>query len=770
MQELKSVRIRKLTKGSNTGSLDLKVTLFGLTSSNSQRKVNALIPSTGQVYWNEIEFSGPRYDSKTNDEIIEEFISSNSSREKTKLGLPASKTLYRVVQDPWQLNAPFLRNYGEDPYYLNNGAAIKIEWKKFMIASYSFSSQHLYTNGTNSNPTGILVLADVTLDGKSPSDAELDYPSQFRLFYNAASFSLTSSITDAILQATTRGFSNSFKDRNYLLDSGPVGYISGIESTLEGLSNNSNDQETLLEEPSFVFPPVGPSSLVNNVSGYEYSDANLREINTPIDIFKEITIIPKRISDVGTEADDIEEKRSWGLNFELKPDYKYNLEPQFGIAYSQNYEFKNDIKDEVIIQKTIETWIKELALVYPTAKNYNLKLSQPDYKTPTENLIPDYSPINAWGMSGSFDIYPDGTKFKFQIVGTDSNYLSASASGQTSSVKPGTASQIEKMKMKTQFPENWTVRSDEPAATFSIWIGEIEADVPPEGFIYKDEIYDISLLSPEYLEDEFSGQVEDSPESLYEEQEYDDQQFELEIAEMSAKLNSPQGQLQAESGAAQNSNEVNPAPSGETTVIALKDFQFDKIPGTVIDNAKNNITCVQVNGKPVNIAIAKALLNLIDYAKKQGISLNVNSGFRPAYGPNLDKKSESGVRVTADSQEQLYNAFVNRGKTGAATAKPGTSKHGYGLAIDFNTGTRNTKKNTNISFMDKDKEKKYAWLVKNGWKFGYIRTVGSEEWHFEYIPSKAKNGPYAVVAKSNSMWYSDLGLSDLSSPNWGSTI
>ncbi|NBP15359.1 hypothetical protein EBU95_13315 [bacterium] len=737
MQELKSIRIRKLTNGSNTGSLDLKVTLFGLTASNTQRKAKAIIPGTGQVYWNEIEFSGPKYDSKTNDEIIEEFISSNSSREKTRLGLPVSKTLYRILQNPWQENPPFLRNYGEDPYYLNNGAAIKIEWKKFMTASYSFSSQYLYANGTNSSPTAILVLGDVTLDGKKPSDLELDYPSQFRLFYNVGSFSLTSSVTDALFQSENHGFSNAFKDRNYLLDSGPIGYVSGIESTLESLSNNSAQQEDILADTPFVFPPIGPSPILSNVSGYEYSDINLKEINTPTDIFKQVKIIPKRISDNTDEGDQIEEKRTWGLNFDLKPDYTYNLEPQFGIAYSQDYQFKSDIKDEVIVQKTIETWIKELSLVYPTAKNYNLKLSQPDYKPPTERLIPDYSPINAWGMSGSFDTFPNGTQFKFEIVGTDSNYLAASASGQTPSASQGTASQIEKLKMQTQFPENWVVRADEPAATFSIWVGEIEVDIPPEGFIYSEEADDISLLSPEYLEDEFAGQPEESPEAINEEQEYDDYQFELEIAQLSSQLNSPQAQSSASNESNSNTGESGTETPqdnvGSSTVITLVDVKFDKIPGTVIDNAKNNISCVQVNGKPVNIAIAKALLNLIDYAKKQGISLNVNSGFRPAFGPHLNTKSEGGVKVTADSQEQLYNAFVARGKTGADTAKPGRSKHGYGLAIDFNTGTRNTKKNKNISFMDKDKEKKYAWLVKNGWKFGYIRTVGSEEWHFEYI-------------------------------------
>jgi hypothetical protein len=54
------------------------------------------------------------------------------------------------------------------------------------------------------------------------------------------------------------------------------------------------------------------------------------------------------------------------------------------------------------------------------------------------------------------------------------------------------------------------------------------------------------------------------------------------------------------------------------------------------------------------------------------------------------------------------------------------------------------------------------FAVKNSWKFGFVRAVKSEEWHFEYHPSKSNKGPYAIVSDSTSnLFYSDLGLNNI---------
>ena len=723
MSEIKSVRIRKLTTGSNTGNLDLKVIISSGTASNTQRFVKAVVPTTGQTYWSQIEFIGPRYDSKTNDEIIEEFVNSNSAREITRLGLAPSTKLYTILQNPWEDSIPFLRNFGEDPYYLNNGSSIKVNWQKPLIISYSFNPFYVYALGTQSPATSIVVETIVNLDGKSPSELELDYPNKFNLFYNPGSFSLTSSVSDAVIQSQTNGFGQFISNRNYSLD------IDG-EQLL-------NDESISSIENSIYFPKVGPSDVVVPVSGYQYSDVNLNEINTPLDIYKTVTIIPRRIKPDG-QGDESEKRREWTFDSDLKPDYVLNHEDNLAYTVDDRVRFNSDVKDLTIVQKTIDTWIRELSLVYPSAKNYGLKLNNPPYEKPTENLIADYSPINGWGMSGESDIFPDGIDFKFQVVGTNSNTivpLITSTVSDSTVASGSTPSQIEKLKMQIKFPENWTVKADEKADPFSIWIGDIEADIPPEGFEYSDEVEDMSLLAPEYLEDRFQGEDE---QAIFETQEYESE----EVAEQTIK--------QAEV--------INNAPPEQAySGYVQGKHKLDMIPGEFITNSKSKIKCCQIDGKPVSVSIAPAVLDLIDAAKKDGVSIKVNSGFRPAFNPSVKTKSESGVSVTAQSQEELYAIFLR--DRSPDTAKPGNSKHGSGIAIDFNTGGRNKFSPLN--------EKNYKWMIKNSWKFGFVRTVKSEEWHFEYWPDAAKSkGPYGKLDKSNPKFYTDLGLNNLQAPNY----
>ena len=162
-------------------------------------------------------------------------------------------------------------------------------------------------------------------------------------------------------------------------------------------------------------------------------------------------------------------------------------------------------------------------------------------------------------------------------------------------------------------------------------------------------------------------------------------------------------------------------------------------------------------------------------AKKEGINISINSGFRPAYGPNLKAKTKKGKTVNITTQESLRrdkgrwsksaragfttdDDFVFKARSSAynpATAPPGKSNHGNGIALDLNSGSR-------IAFSRKLNNQIYTWLVKNSWKFGFVRAVKSEEWHFEYHPSKSNKGPYAIVSDSNSnLFYSDLGLNNI---------
>ena len=193
----------------------------------------------------------------------------------------------------------------------------------------------------------------------------------------------------------------------------------------------------------------------------------------------------------------------------------------------------------------------------------------------------------------------------------------------------------------------------------------------------------------------------------------------------------------------------------------------------VMSNDKKILDLVVLDGQPVWRPAALAAIAMQAEAKKAGINLKVTSGFRPAFGKNVKVTTTKGRQITMTTQETLRrdkSRWVGRGsfsgsdedfifkagssKYSAATAPPGSSNHGSGIAIDFNVGGRNNFSPLNTA--------NYVWLAKNAHRFGFVRTVGSEEWHWEYLPAKSKLGPYAVLSnKPANKWYSDLGLNNL---------
>ena len=185
-------------------------------------------------------------------------------------------------------------------------------------------------------------------------------------------------------------------------------------------------------------------------------------------------------------------------------------------------------------------------------------------------------------------------------------------------------------------------------------------------------------------------------------------------------------------------------------------------------------------------------------AKSAGITLKVVSGFRPAAGKSSNWTSASGKTGRFSTQEEVrrqktrwtknginnnkyYKRFVTpgnesttkvvysngntaQGKWGekkgeeafvwyapsnvfaAATAPPGLSNHGSGVAIDLNTGSGQKAKNSPV----------YDWIAKNSWKYGFVRGVSSEEWHYEHWPTLKgvqPTDPFTRVSKNNAKWY-----------------
>lgn len=184
---------------------------------------------------------------------------------------------------------------------------------------------------------------------------------------------------------------------------------------------------------------------------------------------------------------------------------------------------------------------------------------------------------------------------------------------------------------------------------------------------------------------------------------------------------------------------------------------LDVIPGTWGGNNGKQLQLAYMGGQCLELEAAKAFTVMVAAAKIDGVNIQLNSGFRPPLQP-VSGKTSKGKTVNFTAQLQLRTADRWTGKCGAfteeqrlkaeascfhpATAAPGKSKHGDGIAIDINTGGFASTNPSTSSLTDV-----YVWMALNGWKYGFIRGVRSETWHFEYHPSQAKQGPYAIVGK-----------------------
>lgn len=129
---------------------------------------------------------------------------------------------------------------------------------------------------------------------------------------------------------------------------------------------------------------------------------------------------------------------------------------------------------------------------------------------------------------------------------------------------------------------------------------------------------------------------------------------------------------------------------------------------------KSTIQVIQVGGKPVAKPAGHAFLKMQEAAHNAGIRLTLSSGFR-----------------TMAEQEYLYNCYkTRRCNNGNLAARPGYSNHQNGVALDISTST---------------------WLAKNASKFGFVRTVASEPWHYEFHGSD----PGGPCSKSGDVVTSD---------------
>lgn len=147
-------------------------------------------------------------------------------------------------------------------------------------------------------------------------------------------------------------------------------------------------------------------------------------------------------------------------------------------------------------------------------------------------------------------------------------------------------------------------------------------------------------------------------------------------------------------------------------------------------NWENQLTELS-NGQYVDSRIYPALQQMFDDARAQGIYPVVGAGYR----------TEEKQQELMDEKIEAYKA---EGKTDREAkklaaqwvAKPGTSEHQLGIAVDINADTT----------LCTD-EAVYNWLAQNAWNYGFILRYPSdktditgtiyEPWHYRYVGIEA---------------------------------
>jgi hypothetical protein len=193
---------------------------------------------------------------------------------------------------------------------------------------------------------------------------------------------------------------------------------------------------------------------------------------------------------------------------------------------------------------------------------------------------------------------------------------------------------------------------------------------------------------------------------------------------------------------------------------------------TVTSSNGETVETIVIDNRLISRDIAPHLVSLLRDAKADGVYINLNSGFRIPFERDKFTKEEFNALTqdgncvnwdgnplpprTNDSttQEGLRNQNcapppLQPGvRCSPKTALPGNSAHQLGTGADMSTGMGTSRYSSPHRIT-----KQYRWLSLNAWKYGFIRTVPSERWHWEFRPGF---GQFSAVQRDNPLWDSQF--------------
>ena len=128
---------------------------------------------------------------------------------------------------------------------------------------------------------------------------------------------------------------------------------------------------------------------------------------------------------------------------------------------------------------------------------------------------------------------------------------------------------------------------------------------------------------------------------------------------------------------------------------SLAAFGNGNVPATAL-------TPIRQSGHRLYAPAAAAWDGLVSAAAADGVSIRITDSYR-SYDQQVDLVKRKG----------LYSE-------GGLGARPGTSNHGWGLAVDADVNDART----------------LDWIRTNGPRFGYVEAVPREPWHWEFRPQQ----------------------------------
>jgi D-alanyl-D-alanine carboxypeptidase len=140
---------------------------------------------------------------------------------------------------------------------------------------------------------------------------------------------------------------------------------------------------------------------------------------------------------------------------------------------------------------------------------------------------------------------------------------------------------------------------------------------------------------------------------------------------------------------------ITTSSSGYQPPEALTPFGNGRIPLEML-------TPIGIGGHRLYAPAAQAFMSMRAAAAAEGIDIGITDSYR-TYEQQVDLAARKG----------LYSE-------GGYAAVPGTSKHGWGMAIDIDVDDAGQ-----------------AWMRANAGRFGFVENVPREPWHWEFIAPTA---------------------------------